>query len=308
MNQTLPPIFAGLFAVAPAAFAQPAGQNTGQPAGEAERSPWSFNVRGEGEIAFKTDLDNSPGSVAIYRAQSGFGAALGVSKSLRLSADFETEQSWYNFSAATGVVPGSTNPLNHTSSYTVNPGVGIVIDDQWSVRLGGRFEWSQEGGGPRGNAFTAGGLVGVRYAFSKDFALTGGLAATSRLEESTLFIPVLGVEWQINETLRFETRGLGAALTAKLNDQWSVFIDGGYASREFRLDDTNAQPEGILRDRRGQVGAGVSFAPAPFIEFTLRGGAVVWSEFRVDDRNGNELRTIDAKPTPYIALSGTIRF
>ena len=273
-----------------------------------DRGPLSFSVQVDSQIDFRTDLQDSPGDVAIYRVSPAVGVGYALSPQWRLGVDLKAEYSWYDFDGATGLIPGSDDPFSQTSTYTLSPSVGFGLDENWSFRAAALLGWSQEGSGPRGDGFTGGGLGLVRYKFSDDLAVSGGILATSRLEEDAVVIPIIGVEWQIDETLRFETRGLGAELSAKLTNEFMAFIDGGYNSREFRLEDDNLLPEGIVRDRRAQIGAGVRWQPAPFVQVSLKGGAIVWSEFRVDDRDGNELRSIDADPTGFVGLNAVIRF
>jgi hypothetical protein len=279
-----------------------------EPGAMGDRGPWSIGFRANGNIAFDTNFDGQPGSVAIYRLDSGASVGYAISPRLRVGVDFSNTQSWYDFDQATGIIPGTADPFDQTSTYSLTPSVGFGVDENWSIRVAGLFDWSQEGSGPDSDGFTAGGLGVVRYRFSPELALSGGILVSSRLEEDTLFVPLIGVEWQITEVLRFETRGLGTEFSAKLNDRFTAFIDGSYSSRDFRLDEDNTLPEGLFRDRRALVGAGVRWTPAPFIEVSFRGGAVVWSEFRIDDRNGNELRTVDLDPTGYIGLNAELRF
>lgn len=273
-----------------------------------DRGPFSFALEADAQIDFSADLRDSLGSVSVYRVSPGASVGYAINDRIRIGADFNTEFSWYDFDNATGIIPGTAEPFDSTSSYTLSPSIGIGLDERWSVRAAGIFNWSQEGSGPDSEGFTGGGLGVVRYKFSDSFALSGGLLATSRLEDDARIIPLIGVEWQINDMLRFETRGLGAELSAKVHPAFQVFLDGGYNSREFRLEDTNLLPEGIIRDRRAQVGVGVRWLPTQYVQISLKGGAVVWSEFRVDDRFGNELRTIEADPTGFIGLMGVIRF
>lgn len=292
----------GVLAAASTALAQP------RAAGQRTPGTFSFAVSGRAEHSFDTDLKNIPGSYSVSRVQSGLGVGYFVTEQLRLGLDFENEQSFYDFDAAATFIPGTSKPFSHISTYGLTPNLSYSLDQQWTLIGSGLFDWSQEHGSPDSDGFTGGGLVGVRYALSDDLALTFGLIARSRLEKSTLWLPLVGVEWKIDDTLSLAVRGPGAVVTAKINDQWSAFFDGEFRSREFRLDEDNPLPDGVIRDRRFVVGAGVRYQPAPFFDISLRGGAVVWQEFRVDNNNGDEQREIESDPTPFIGLSATVRF
>jgi len=277
-------------------------------ASERAGEEFSFALRGAGEYTFGADLKDVAGSVRIARASSGLGIGYFATEELRLGLDFENEFTWYDFKGANGFIPGTDNPFSQTTSYSLTPNVSYSIDDEWTVIASVLLDWSQEGADPSSDGFTAGGIIGARYTFSKDFALTFGLIGRSRLEESARYLPLIGIEWQIDEKLRFSVRGPGAELTLKLDDEWSVFLDGQFRSREFRLDSDNPLPKGVIRDRRVILGTGVSYRPTKFFDISLRGGVVAWQEFTVDDRRGNEQREINTDPAPFVSLTATLRF
>lgn len=286
------------------------GVAAAQPRAASERAgqEFSFALRTAGEYTFAADLKDSPGSVRIGRVSSGFGVGYLATEQLRLGLDFENEFTWYDFKGANGLIPGTNNPFSQTTSYSLTPNIRYSVDEDWTVIVSGLFDWSQEGSDPSSDGFTVGGIAGARYAFSKEFALTFGLIARSRLEETTLYLPLVGIEWQIDEQLSFNVRGPGANLTLKLDDEWAVFFDGEFRSREFRLSSDNPLPEGIVRDRRVILGTGLRYRPAQFFDISLRGGVVAWQEFIIDDRRGTDQRQTNTDPAPFISLTGTLSF
>jgi hypothetical protein len=257
---------------------------------------------------FKSRLRGGPGEVGVTR--SGGEAALSVrlDDRWRFGLNAGTEHSWYNFRGAPNLIPGTTRPVHAMHRYDISPTVSYRIDEQWSVAGGGLLELAHQGGASVGDSFTGGGLAAVRYAFSKDLALSGGLLVKSRLEDDAFIVPILGIEWQITEQVRFETRGLGGIVRASLNEQWTVRLDGGYETREYRLDRGGFLPSGVFRDRRVPVGVGVEWTPTSQVTLGLRAGLIVWQEYLVDNRQGVRVSSDKTRPAAFLGLSGSIRF
>ncbi len=123
-------------------------------------------------------------------------------------------------------------------------------------------------------------------------------------------LPLIGVEWQINEQWRLETTRLGVRGSYKASDQLSVFADGGFDFREYRLKDNlpGGLGGGIMRDNAGVFGLGVQWKPAN--GWTIEGvaGLTFAGETRFDDANGNRIREVDSDPSPFIGLSDKWEF
>lgn len=258
--------------------------------------------------AFKSRLRGGPGDVGVTRAGGDAGLTLRLDDRWRLGLNAGTEQSWYAFRGAPNLVPGTTRPVHAMHRYDISPTISYVIDEQWLVAGGGLLEFAHQGGATVGDSFTGGGLVAVRYAFSRDLALSGGVLVKCRLEDDAFIVPILGIEWQITEQVRFETRGLGGIVRATLNEAWAVRLDGGYETREYRLDRGGFLPSGVFRDRRVPVGVGVEWTPTPQVTLGLRAGLIVWQEYLVDNRNGVRVSSDKTRPAAFLGLNGSIRF
>jgi hypothetical protein len=97
-------------------------------------------------------------------------------------------------------------------------------------------------------------------------------------------------------------------LSYQASESVSLFAEGGWLSREYRLDDEGLAPDGVLTDDRVPVGLGVRYAPSQTFFLTLRAGAMVYQEYQVDDRSGNELVQREGDVTPYFGLEAGLRF
>ncbi len=295
------------------ALAQLEAQTQASPTTIAERTanetialpgPLTFSLSGSGEYTFDGKLRDAGGSVNIARA--GAEAIIGyrLCPDWQISLKVSPEHSWYRWSE------GDSFGANTLNAYTVSidPTLRWRIDDQWSAIIGGLFNLSAEDGGDVSNAWRAGGILGVRYAFSKTFALTGGIIASSRLEETPFVVPLIGLEWSINDRVRVLVRGLGAQIDVDLTDDLTASLYGEYQVREYRLESRGPIQDPILRDRRIPVGVKLAYAITPSIDLEASGGAIVYQYYRFDDQNGTELANDRTRPTGFVGGSITFRF
>ncbi|MGQ0629307.1 MAG: hypothetical protein ACT4PL_14550 [Phycisphaerales bacterium] len=271
-------------------------------------SPWNTTLSFDGSHAFRSDLRDGPGEVAVSRASASLTVGYALSERTKLSLALDAEASVYDFQNATALVAGTDEPLDDAYAAAIVPSVFHAINAEWAVFGGGVFAFAGESDADLGDSFTGGGFGGVRYAFCETFAMSFGLAATSRLEDSVLVLPLIGIEWQVSPTVKFVTERLGVRLTAKMNDAWSVGLFGSYQSREYRLEDDNLLPGGVARDRRVPVGAMVTYAPSAAFDATLRAGAVVYQEYRFDDADGDRVSEDHTRAAPFLALNISFRF
>lgn len=270
--------------------------------------PITFQLRGGGEYTFASDIDNTPGDVSIARANFGFGVGIPIGERSRFLLDLDEEVSWYFFESASGLVPGTTDPFELALSTQFQPMFSSQVDDHWSWFVGGIVNFSGEADADIGDSATYGGFGGARYKFSDTFSLSFGLGAKSRLEDSALVIPLLGVEWKVSDRVTVSSEGTRVKITAQMNKQLAVTLSGGWELREYRLDDDNTLPDGVARDRRVPIGLSLDWKPSDNIQLSFGGGVVVWQEFRFDDRNGNRISETNTDPAAFVGISGKINF
>ena len=147
-----------------------------------------------------------------------------------------------------------------------------------------------------------GGFVGFNYQVAKDVWLGAGVGVQTEFEDSPLIVPLVTLKWQINDRWALEADGLNGKLSYALNDAWSVFVDGRYEFRQFRLDDGNIVPEGVLSDESVPFSLGVTYAPQPAFSAFAAVGVVAWREFELLDEDGGDVSTTEADPTAFVAV------
>ncbi|MBL8763441.1 MAG: hypothetical protein JNM07_04145 [Phycisphaerae bacterium] len=268
----------------------------------------SITLRGTGSLAFKADLKDSPGRVAVSRAGAGIGVGTPVAPETRLNVNLDFESSFYDFSNASALVPGSRDPFDDAYAVSLAPTIFHRLSPEWTVFGGGIFRWSAESGADLSSAVTAGGIAGATWTLSDRLALSFGVAASSRLDDHALVVPIVGVDWKIGDDLRLASEGLGFRLTKTLDSQWSISLAGRWELRDFRLRDDGPLPEGVVRDSRAPVEVALAWSPSRAVTVRLAGGAIVWQEFRFDDREGNRVSEDNTRPTPFVGLTASIAF
>ncbi len=273
------------------------------------QSPVTVSLFGEGRLAFRANLKSSPGDVQVWNTGGGASIRFPVSEQWRLTFRVHGEYSNYDFGGATALVPGAADPFDDM----YEAGTAILaegaISGPWSLSTGAYIRSAGEPGAAFGDTLWGGGFVGVGYAFSESFRLTIGGGITTRLDDNPLFVPVVGIEWQITERLRLETQGFDLLLKWEPRSWLEVYAKGAWEYRQFRLDDDRAAlPSGVIRDNRFPVGGGVAFKPFHGLRIAIEGGAIVYQEFDVLRSSGNKLTDVETEPAAYIMLRVDYRF
>lgn len=271
-------------------------------------SPIELTFRPFGSHTFRADLRDGAGDVAVTRAGLGLDLAARIGDRARLTVALLTEASRYDFGGAGGIVPGVGDPFSDVYRINLRPTIYVSESRQFLWFVGGIAEVAGESGVNVGDALSGGGFGGVRYSFSENFALTLGVAAKSRLEESALVLPLVGVTWNLSDTTRFSLNSLVARFESDLHPDLTFFIDGGWELRDYRLEDDGPIPAGVVHDVRVPVGAGFVWTASDRLKVELSGGAVVWQRFRIDDNDSNRVGEEHTDPAPFVRLEVSINF
>lgn len=289
-----------------ASQAAPVGEGS-----DARKVSGFFSVYG-GHI-FSHDLDDA-GDVSITRAGAKAGVTFPVGRDNAWSLSFGAEGSWYDFSDATGFGAGITEPWDNVRILTIETSYVATIKERWQLITGLGVESGMEENAEFSDSITVTGLIGVNYQVSEALALGVGIYGGTRLEDDAFILPIPFINWQINDQWslgsRPSTRGGRFAITYRASDAWGIFAFAAFESREFRLDDdpSGPAPEGVGRDRRVPLGLGISWTPNTQIAIEVIAGADVWSEYTLDDRDGNEIGEQNGDLAPFLGAQVTLRF
>lgn len=254
-------------------------------------------------------LPTSYGDADLTLTRSGVDLASEYWFSQQLIATFGigAEYSHYSLSGFQRAV-GLNEPIQNALRISLRPGVRFNFSREWGGFAFGQFEFAGDPTANLDKSFTGGGAGGVRWAPSEDFTLLLGAGAISRLDDTTGYYPILGINWKIDENWSLDTLGTGATLRYRLNDDWRLGIGGRYETRDYRLDDDVSVPDGVLRDDRALVELTATWRPKPAVDLTAGVGAVAWSELTVDTSGSDEVFSETGDPTVFFSLRGVVRF
>lgn len=312
----MPPTSRVALAVALAAACPAFAQDSQPVAGPVQRAATvgqgiNVELSGRGLYTFGSDIDDTDGSVSIWRAGFGLGLAFQPFERARLTLGIDEEASWYLFDDATRIIPGvpaDGDPFELGLITTFSPRLSVMHDEHWSWFVAGIVEFAGDPNADVGDSGTYGGIAGARYAFSESFALTFGIVGKSRLEDDFLAFPIIGIDWKINDRVAFSTEGTVGKLTAALNDEWSASLSAGWELREYRMDDDAPVPDGVMSDSRIPIAVSFDWSPSKAFTLGITGGAVIWQEFEFRDGAGEDVSEVNTDPAAFIGLSGRLRF
>lgn len=287
---------------------------TAQPAS----NPWNFSLEFDAEHAFSSRVDG-PGKASVTRIGGQFEASHLFGQATLVSATLASERSFYDFNGATQLSPGFNEPFEDTRRAKFGVNVLVRETEQFAWFVGGNVVTTMEDGAKFSDSLTFAGIIGARYAVSKNFSAIAGLAVQTRLEDNALPIPALGFDWKFAEKWRLSTDpglglqpsgdpGIGLKLSFQPTEGVTLALEGSYQSREFRLDDKGFAPEGVGIDRRAPVDIGVEWKVTSNITILARGGAYVWQHYKVEDKNGVKLSEGDSNPQGFVVIGAKISF
>lgn len=307
-----------LLVMASPATAQDAGSAAGAAApSTAEKSNGpevTFRLGGFGEHHFKTDLDHH-GDVSLSRAGGEIGVNVPFGRTVFLDIAFREELSWYNFSNAIDL-GGTDSPWDGPMyDHRLISSLFVRHNDNWSYTLAGDIAWSHEDSSAS-DSMSGGGLGIVTYSFNEHVSLSAGVSAASRLERSARVVPLISIDWKINDQWRLSGRGVGRlanrgpglALLYSPNETWTLGAGVSYETREWRLDDEGVAPHGVAEDSRVPIEFSAVWKPSKRFSLTGTIGVDAWAEYSLYDRNGERIADVQADPTPFVGLEAKLVF
>jgi len=279
-------------------------------AGQPQHNGPSVTLRSSARLQFDADFHGEPGDFGVNRALLGVAVAGRINDATSYSLDFEIENSAYDFSGATTLVPGTEDPLDDALSFVFMPSFRVAIDDAWAIRAGGALIVSGETDANVSDSLRGSLFGGVERRLSDRLTLSLLVVGWTRLEDDAQFFPLIGVSWQINDLMRLQTRGLGAEFISDLGNGWSLGARAAYEYREFRLSDDSSAPlpEGVLRDSGVVTSLELAWTQSPGVVFAIEGGGVFTQELEFLDRAGSTVSSTNTNTALFIGVRASFAF
>ncbi|TVQ61333.1 MAG: hypothetical protein EA378_08960 [Phycisphaerales bacterium] len=244
------------------------------------------------------------GSITFVRARAGVDVIKPFEDRSSLTVGFNTEISFYDWTDNSAFFGTSSPAFDRVHIYNLSATYAKPLDADWTVFGGARVRSAFQDGARFGDTLAYGGLLGASYRVNDDFRVGFGFAGTTRLENTGWIVPIVTVDWQIDDRWRLRNdTGFGFTLSYDVDAQLKLLGAIGFERREFRLDDNEALPRGVVRDTSIPAGLGVDWT-SENRKFEVRAlaGIMAYQEYRFFDRNGNFAEKSDTKITPVFRL------
>jgi hypothetical protein len=207
------------------------------------------------------------------------------------------EYSEYDFSDLGGIGTQDFNTLAFNAAWK------SMINDKWGYFVYGGFGWSASTEASFDDGFTGVGAAGGRYVCSSNLNFGFGLGVASQLEDDPVVLPVIIVNWQINDDWALRVLN-GATISYDISGEKRIILDAGlkYQMRQYRLEDDAAVTERMIM---AEFGATYRFSPM----FALRGfvGVCAGRTFEVR-QDGDRLANKDVEAAPYFGVRALVTF
>ena len=178
-----------------------------------------------------------------------------------------------------------------------------MIDDTWGYFVFGGLGLSASTDADLGNGVTGMGGAGARYIYSTNLNFGLGAGIASQLEDDPIFLPVILVNWQIDERWALQVFN-GATISYDVTGEKRIIVDAGanYKRRQYALDHDGAA---IDRQINLEVGATYRFSPKIGVRGFVGVAAARNFELRQDD---HKLGDEDVDSTPYFGVRALFTF
>lgn len=261
-----------------------------------------------GSYTASANLDDGPGDVSIARAGLSAEIAFPIEARRSLSLIIGAEESWYDFSDATGLEASTGEPFSDVTEASLALLYLAPLNDTTSYFALASVGYAGESGAEFDDSIVYMGAVGFTTKVSDTFSWGLGVGVATRLEDNALILPLPQITWKISDRWTLASERAGVRLSYAASDALTYGLHAEYDSRTFRLDKDGPLPSAVVTDRRVPVGFFLDYKPTPNVRVGAEVGAALLTNFDIIDENGDDITDDDADPAVYAGLSVRISF
>lgn len=218
---------------------------------------------------------------------------------------------WDGYGFSPGAQIGGEEPWDQVQTLRISTPFFWEFGEKWEVLAIPIVRLTAENTGDWGDAVTGGGIFGFSYRFCENLRLGPGIGFFTQIEDDANVFPVIVVDWQITERLRFETgRSLGATEGPGVRFSYAfrpwlqASLGFRYERLRFRLASNMAVLGDIGQDESFPLLAGLTVG-YPFAQLSLVTGAKLGGKLRIDDPTGVTL--IEESYDPAFTIGATFQ-
>lgn len=269
------------------------------PVPEGSPAPPRFVLDLSSQIEFSDESPAGPGG-DIYRNRAAVPLFVPLSEDWRVIGIFGGTYTDYE-----------TDPFGGDGLQTWKVGGLLTLDGDFSETWSGTFGVlggaSWEEGASFSDSWNGGGLALASYRFSPGLKVgLGGLYLT-RINNDALFVPIMGLEWQVSPAFAVTLRGLDLKAELEVSPDWSVFLRGEFDPDGALLERRPGSAAESFSDQGIRAAGGVRWTPCPSFSLTMEGG-FGFHEYTLRDDGGRELAKDRVDPAPFAGISARLSF
>ncbi len=253
---------------------------------------------------FVVDQDYGDASVDIFTTTLRATVDAPVSRKLALRFVAQGEVNAFDFHGDSDFLDTGRAPNDPFSELFRNQfriEGGYRLSKSWGLIAGGRLSSGWESGSSYADGMQGTGLIGIAYAYGKDFALVLGARVSSRVAASgAKFGPFAQFRWRITDEIELASRGLGLKLGYRPSKSLSLFVQGEWRQQSFRLENRGGEiGKGILRNRTAPVVAGATWKITKHWRVRGWAGAQVYQKYTLLDKDRKKVDAVKANGAAF---------
>jgi len=265
-----------------------------------------------GDHTFSSDLSDADGNFAVSRVGIGLQMLFPVFESAQIGLGINAKRWEYDFEDAAIFDSVDGDPWQGVNDFDLTLSFSNKINEKWSYFFGGSIQSSAADGADFSDSISAAGFFGGTYSFSDTFSLGGGIIVRQPLEDDLEVVPVITMDWKIDEQWRFSIApNVGRRLAGLIYtpcESWEFALGGGIEFNSFRLDDEAPAPEGVGRYRRAPLGLDVTWNISKQVSLSGYGGVMLFQELTLDDSDGERIEREESDMAPFAGIGLQFRF
>lgn len=259
------------------------------------------------------DLD-SAGDFQTHRA------GVNLVKNLRLSDNdsvaIRLDYIWNKYSWNSAASNLGADPWSAVHFIGLGGSYRRVLNQNWTLFAIPNVRLAGEADADAGNSIMGGGIFGATYRVHGRLSIGPGFGLMTQLEDDPALFPVLFIQWQFaDEWSVGTTGGSGAALGPGLQLEWipadkpfRASLNANFEQLRFRLDSNAPQRNGIGQDQAVRLGGTFHWMPTPSVDLSAMAGVMLGGEISIEDAQGNDWRSENYAPAPYIGVQARFNF